>query len=184
MATVPKFFIQSIPDGGVIARKLAPSSVITSKLAEGAVTPNKTALTDEWDFSVGTLRSGTPATPTEVATKDYVDGRVASGAGGKVVATFAYDSTSSTTALGSGEIIASIKVQMTTAFDDNAATVAVTTGSGTTLLGASDIDAQSTNLFMYLGGFRASATDTIVVTVSPGTSTVGEGYVIIETVTP
>ena len=72
-STIPKHFVQAVPDLAVTANKLAPSSVLTTKLATSSVTPTKCDLTEAWDFSSGSLRCGAPTASTDVATKSYVD---------------------------------------------------------------------------------------------------------------
>lgn len=58
--------------------QLANSSVIAGKIATGAVSAGACDLTQTWDFSSGTLRSGTPSGSNDVATKNYVDSAVSS----------------------------------------------------------------------------------------------------------
>jgi hypothetical protein len=55
MAGIPKFVIAIIEDLSIVAQKLAPNSVLTSKIADLAVTPPKADLTEEWDFATGKL---------------------------------------------------------------------------------------------------------------------------------
>ena len=70
--------------GVVAAAALAADSVVSAKIADGAidstaylansvVTAAKIDLTGTFDFSSGTLRSGTPSNSTDVANKAYVD---------------------------------------------------------------------------------------------------------------
>jgi len=70
--------------GVVNAAALASDAVVSAKIADGAidstaylansvVTSAKINLTGSFDFSSGTLRSGTPSVSTDVANKAYVD---------------------------------------------------------------------------------------------------------------
>jgi hypothetical protein len=55
--------------------------IITSKLADGAVTPAKASLVGTWDFASGILIADSPSDSDHVATKEYVDGVVGFGSG-------------------------------------------------------------------------------------------------------
>ena len=55
------------------------SNAITSAKLAGSIPASKLDLTQTYDFSSGTLRSGTPSADSDVAVKSYVDGLVGSG---------------------------------------------------------------------------------------------------------
>ena len=58
----------------VVSAKIADGAIdSTAYLANGVVTAGKIDLTGSFDFSSGTLRSGTPSANTDVANKAYVD---------------------------------------------------------------------------------------------------------------
>ena len=76
--------------GAVDSTALGADSVVSAKIANGAidttayladsvVTAAKINLTGSFDFSSGTLRSGTPSASSDVANKNYVDGLVGAG---------------------------------------------------------------------------------------------------------
>ena len=49
------------------------SNAITSAKLAGSIPASKLDLTQTYDFSSGTLRSGTPSADSDVAVKSYVD---------------------------------------------------------------------------------------------------------------
>lgn len=76
-------------DSNITSAKLASGSIVSSKIATGAldttsffgssvITAAKIDLTGTFDYSSGTLRSGTPSAASDVATKNYVDSAVSS----------------------------------------------------------------------------------------------------------
>lgn len=70
-------------------------------------------------------------------------------------------------------------VVVTTDFDDNAATLALTTVSSGDILSTSEIKPGKIGQYNTLEIFRPSVADTVQLSISPGSSTQGAGFVIV-----
>lgn len=126
--------------------------------------------------------------PTDIAVGS--PGRWLLTAGGTVVGkvefpqygfTFATASPGAVTAVLIGQTIANSEVTITVPFDDPTATIQVgLSATPASILPTTHIDPTATGMYGTEENFPLAANETVIVTINPGASTQGAGYVLLE----
>jgi hypothetical protein len=100
-----------------------------------------------------------------------------------IVVPFAYDTPSplTITAISPGQFIKSTTIQITEVFDDPTATLALgTTSSPSEFLTTAQNRPRRLGDYEAIVNFLVAAAENVILTINPGASTQGQGYIIVD----